>query len=85
MAWSKINTNKISITFTKKMANDKLKAGDTVNLNSGSPLMTIREITNAGKEARCIWFSDGEVKVAFFPIECLKKGEDPTITGMVIS
>ena len=67
------------------MSSDKLKVGNTVNLNSGSPVMTIKEITNAGKEARCIWFNDGLVKEAFFPLECLRLGEDSTVNQISVS
>lgn len=38
-----------------------LKVGDTVTLNSGSPVMTINNVK--GRTAECVWFalSDGDV------------------------
>ena len=54
------------------MTTEKFKAGDTVLLNSGSPIMTIEEITNVSRNAKCIWFIDGKKSDGFFPLECLK-------------
>lgn len=52
--------------------NGELKAGDTVELNSGGPIMTVAEFPNAGI-ARCQWFHGPEAKWGNFPIVSLKK------------
>lgn len=69
------------------MPNENLKIGDTVVLKSGGPIMTIKEIRDAGKEAKCVWFVKEEIKEHSFPVESLKKAnpkENKRITGMTI-
>lgn len=51
----------------------KLQAGDTVQLKSGGPFLTVGKIE--GDEARCHWI-DSDRKTAHketFPVVCLKK------------
>jgi uncharacterized protein YodC (DUF2158 family) len=46
-----------------------IKVGDTVQLNSGGPPLTVTEVKTAIKVA---WITpDGERSEAFFPAECL--------------
>lgn len=69
------------------MSNEQFQIGDTVMLNSGGPIMTVKEITDAGKEVRCIWFNNGIISSAFFPNASVKKqspNENPTITGISV-
>jgi uncharacterized protein YodC (DUF2158 family) len=47
-----------------------LKAGDTVQLNSGGPKMTISWIE--GSEAYCVWFNGAKQEGASFPLVTLK-------------
>ncbi len=57
------------------MAEEALKIGDTVQLKSGGPIMTIRSIR--GQEALCQWFAGSESKSAAFGLLSLKKYEEP--------
>jgi uncharacterized protein YodC (DUF2158 family) len=36
----------------------EIKEGDKVRLKSGSPVMTVQEITDGGKLALCVWFDE---------------------------
>jgi len=49
----------------------KLKPGDTVMLNSSSPIMTIESLNQ--DKAFCKWFHDGTVREAHFYLTSLKK------------
>lgn len=55
----------------------QLKAGDTVQLKSGGPTMTIDIIEDfffmSNARARCIWFAQDQVKEEFFELHILKK------------
>lgn len=55
--------------------NIKFKIGDTVQIKSGGPVMTIRSIDKANNQnvAFCIWFINGENQQAKFPVEVLRK------------
>jgi uncharacterized protein YodC (DUF2158 family) len=53
---------------------EEFKAGDTVRLKSGGPLMTIQEIDGAGF-ATCDWFTKGKREQGVFPITSLQKGK----------
>lgn len=64
--------------------NKELKIGDVVVLKSGSPKMTIKYI-NELKTTYCSWFNPnlcggftGEVNVASFDLDQLKRYEQPT-------
>ena len=48
-----------------------MKAGDTVQLKSGGPLMTVEKITN--QTASCQWFDDKNLKEAEFLVSSLKE------------
>lgn len=48
-----------------------MKVGDTVQLKSGGPIMTIKEI-DGDKDAWCQWFAGKEVKESGFPAASLK-------------
>lgn len=55
---------------------ENLKLGDTVQLKSGGPIMTLGKETSSGSGAfSCNWFDDGAVKQAVFYAEQLKKAE----------
>jgi uncharacterized protein YodC (DUF2158 family) len=52
--------------------------GDTVELKSGSPTMTIARLgkgnlTDSGEGAWCDWFADGKREHQWFPLTSLKK------------
>jgi uncharacterized protein YodC (DUF2158 family) len=54
---------------------DNFKAGDTVELKSGGPIMTISKIETRsdGNRALCQWFDErGEAKQAYYPLTSLK-------------
>lgn len=59
------------------MPDKQLKAGDTVQLKSGAPPMTIDIIevfwftTNA--RAKCVWFAKNELKEEVIELHLLKK------------
>ena len=46
------------------------KVGDVVQLKSGRPPMTVKEIDE--EEATCQWFSDNKADIGIFPVESLK-------------
>jgi uncharacterized protein YodC (DUF2158 family) len=58
---------------------DELKQGDVVQLKSGGPSMTIKEIgqyTYGGSgplSANCTWFDGKKVFSEFFPLHALQK------------
>lgn len=54
-----------------------LKAGDTVRLRSGGPLMTVVE---AGEAVRCAWFQGKENREGSFPAVALDR-EEPAWHG----
>lgn len=53
---------------------ENLKIGDTVQLKSGGPVMTVGEQAGSGKYS-CTWFDGATVKHELFPPEQLKKVE----------
>ncbi len=53
---------------------DTFKLGDTVQLKSGGPVMTVEEI-NEKTGILCQWFSEKEIKRARFRPETLTKAE----------
>jgi uncharacterized protein YodC (DUF2158 family) len=59
------------------MAINKFNIGDTVRLNSGSPKLTVREFVNEAKDVKCSWFNVGQVSTSIFPMECLRKDDQP--------
>ena len=61
------------------------KVGDTVQLKSGGPRMTVVNIgTHGGKPGvQCNWFEKTEVKGEVFPLEALKESPDPQPTKVV--
>jgi uncharacterized protein YodC (DUF2158 family) len=51
----------------------RLKVGDVVNLNSGSPDLTVSAIGSEGTKADVSWIKEsGEVAQSTFPIACLR-------------
>ena len=58
---------------------EQFKAGDVVQLKSGGPKMTIREIENwdGGPRAWCKWFHGNDSKEDVFPLVALKFPEAP--------
>ncbi|MBT5157439.1 MAG: DUF2158 domain-containing protein [Rhodobiaceae bacterium] len=56
---------------------EKLKLGSVVELNSGSPLMTI--VAKTGGNFQCAWFADSsQVSDAMFSPASLKLAEEKT-------
>jgi uncharacterized protein YodC (DUF2158 family) len=52
-----------------------MNKGDTVQLKSGGPYMTIEDPQYEGGKVRCVWFEttqSTQVRYAVFPPECLK-------------
>lgn len=43
------------------------KIGDTVELNSGGPDMTVIEVGYSQEGVKCAWFDNGTVKEGIFP------------------
>lgn len=46
-----------------------IKVGDVVFLNSGSPELTVENITDGF--VKCIWFNCGEAESGVFNVACL--------------
>jgi uncharacterized protein YodC (DUF2158 family) len=53
------------------VARDSLKPGDTVQLKSGGPVMTVRKIDSEGN-IECNWFEGAKFKDGFFRPEQLR-------------
>lgn len=53
---------------------EQIKAGDTVQLKSGGPVMTVNlvEDWNGIMRARCDWFVGGKNSQDYFPLASLK-------------
>ena len=68
------------------MADEKINEGDSVQLRSGSPLMTVTELfSEDGKEfARCTWFAQKGQQHGVFPVSGLVKSKPGGISAMVI-
>lgn len=53
------------------------KIGDTVQLKSGSPLMTVTSVSDnpmvGTPGCTCMWFVDGKPEHFFFPFDALEK------------
>jgi uncharacterized protein YodC (DUF2158 family) len=56
---------------------EDLKLGDTVQLKSGGPVMTLGKETGERGTYWCNWFNGAELKEGGFPLEQLKKVEPP--------
>ena len=58
---------------------DEFQAGDTVELKSGGPQMTIESIHNYGRadkpdmKAQCVWFEGKKKQEAVFALHTLEK------------
>jgi uncharacterized protein YodC (DUF2158 family) len=67
------------------VSNNAIQVGDTVELKSGGPLMTVSQIfrsTVLGQEykgsqdmATCTWFDGKDLKNGDFPLETLKHSQ----------
>lgn len=53
----------------------KIEIGDTVQLKSGGPIMTVEAITDRGY-IRCQWFDGSKIDNSLFKPESLKKIEE---------
>lgn len=53
------------------MADEKIKAGDVVQLKSGGPSMTVQYLS--GHAAVCHWFNGNDAKQYEFYLDQLKK------------
>jgi len=53
-------------------SSQKFKIGDTVELKSGGPAMTVNSITEETGEIYCQWFAGDEVKDGYFPPDSLQ-------------
>lgn len=58
----------------------EIQVGDTVQLKSGGPLMTVSEINDRGR-AECIWFERMKKHVDWFPAATLTKEDSPGPLG----
>ncbi len=56
---------------------EELLVGEFVWLNSGSPKLTIEEISD--DTAYCVWFDNGELKRSMFKLSSLTKDNPDTI------
>ena len=56
------------------MEQEQFEKGDTVDLKSGSPLMTVEGFTN-DKRVICVWYEGGEVKRAYVDPSSLRRTE----------
>ena len=54
---------------------ENLKLGDTVQLKSGGPIMTLGKETGSRGTYSCAWFDGATLRHGSFPIEQLKKVE----------
>lgn len=66
---------------------DEFKAGDTVRLKSGGPLMTILNIGKDGSGGAAIfvvWFDKGDEKRSSFPPSAIEKDDDSAPTGGLV-
>jgi uncharacterized protein YodC (DUF2158 family) len=73
MAWGQVEMPKKS-TF---------KAGETVKLNSGGPLMTILSIDRNG--VKCAWSVKDDIKEKSFPSVALTKADRPEVLQKLLS
>ncbi len=64
-------------------AMDNFKTGDTVQLKSGGPVMTVTGKTGGGK-LTCAWFENSESKRDIFPPESLKPADVPEEDGPMV-
>lgn len=55
--------------------------GDTVQLKSGGPVMTVVSV-NENNMCRCSWFKDEEVKESAFPADALEKYDDSVFAAV---
>ena len=54
---------------------DAIKAGDRVRLKSGGPELTVKNMSDDGKFARCQWFAGNTVEEKSFSVIVLEKVE----------
>jgi len=54
-------------------SNQEFKTGDTVQLKSGGPIMTIVKYDGDIREFRCSWFAGDKVEYGYFPPDSLQR------------
>ncbi|MGA2519061.1 MAG: DUF2158 domain-containing protein [Thermodesulfobacteriota bacterium] len=61
----------------------EIKEGDKVRVKSGSPIMTVQEITDGGKLALCVWFDEkNQPQRLKFALNTLEKyGEEKVVSS----
>ena len=60
----------------KKEKSMALNVGDTVQLKSGSPAMTVADVYTDDKGvwvAKCVWFSETQDRSAVYPVSVLRE------------
>ncbi len=55
----------------------ELKIGDVVQLKSGGPAMTVKNIDNLPDEVDCTWFVNDKAKYGAFNVNALRKVDGP--------
>jgi len=66
-----------------KAEKSAFKAGETVKLNSGGPLMTILSID--GNDVKCAWSVKSDIKEKRFPAIALTKADTPEALEKLLS
>jgi hypothetical protein len=51
--------------------NTQINEGALVQLNSGSPVLTVGDIYGDNNTCTVSWYQNGEIKVADIPLACL--------------
>ena len=50
-----------------------IQIGSEVQLKSGGPIMTVKEIMGNGESVNCVWFDQGELKSSNFVVATLEQ------------
>lgn len=62
---------------------DTINPGDTVKLNSGGPVMTVRSVDGDDRHCYCAWFDGASYKTGDFPQTSLTRAK-ASVNVMVI-